>query len=73
MMRETTEGQRAAALPKGMKKAVGLESFVFLAIFLGVFCLIGARMGAANMLQTMMNTAFDLLRRAILGLPLENS
>ncbi len=66
MMRETTEGQRAAALPKGMKKAVGLESFVFLAIFLGVFCLIGARMGAANMLQTMMNTAFDLLVNTVL-------
>ncbi len=34
---------------------------IFLAIFLGLFCAIGSQMGAANMLSTMMNTAYALL------------
>ena len=38
---------------------------VFLAIFLGIFCSIGSVMGAANMLSTMMNTAFDLLLNTV--------
>lgn len=43
------------------KKAVSLEGFVFLALFLAFFCGIGSVMGATNMLNTLMNTAFDLL------------
>ena len=38
-----------------------LEPIIFLVIFLGIFCLIGSKMGAANMLSTMMNTAYALL------------
>lgn len=38
-----------------------LSPIIFLAIFLGLFCAIGSRMGAANMLSTMMNTAYALL------------
>ncbi len=52
---------RPDPLPPGQKKAVGVEVFVFLAIFLGFFVLVGSQMGIANMLNTMMNTAFDLL------------
>ena len=48
-------------LPPGVKRAVGLEVFVFLACFLLFFLLIGREMGMANMLNTLMNTAFDLL------------
>ncbi len=51
----------AAESTPGRKKAVGSEVFVFLAIFLGFFILVGSQMGLANMLSTMMETAFDLL------------
>ena len=47
--------------PLGLKKAVGLEVFVFLAIFLGFFVALCMEMGTVNMFNTMMNTAFDLL------------
>lgn len=59
--------KKAAALrpPKGMKRAIGLECFLFLGIFLLFFVLIGLKMGAANMLQTMMNTAYDLLMSTV--------
>lgn len=42
-------------------KAVGLETFVFLIIFIGGFVLIGNKMGAGLMFKTMMATAHDLL------------
>lgn len=44
-----------------LKKAVSLESFVFLAVFLGLFIYIGSKMGAINMLNTLMNTSYQLL------------
>ena len=48
--------------PKLAAKPVrSLEPVIFLAVFLGIFCLIGSRMGAVNMLSTMMNTAYQLL------------
>ncbi len=48
--------------PKRTAKPVrSLEPLIFLAVFLGLFCLIGSRMGAVNMLSTMMNTAYQLL------------
>ncbi len=53
--------KRSAENIPGRKKAVGLEVFVFLGLFLGFFILVGSQMGTANMLSTMMNTAFDLL------------
>ena len=48
-------------LSPGVKKAVGIEVFIFLAIFLGFFILIGCEMGVTNMFNTMMNTAYQLL------------
>ncbi len=51
----------AAPPPPGTKKIVGSEVFLFLAIFFGLFVYIGSIMGAVNMLNTLMNTAFDLL------------
>ncbi len=56
---------RPDSLPPGQKKAVGMEVFVFLAIFGGFFALLGSQMGVANMLNTMMNTAFDLLMNTV--------
>ena len=49
------------ATPAGTKKAVGLEVFVFLVIFLGFFIAMGSIMGTVNMFNTMMKTAYDLL------------
>ena len=52
-------------MPEGVKKAVGLEVFVFSGLFFGVFILLGSKMGAANMFNTLMNTAHDLLINTI--------
>ena len=38
------------------KKAVSLEVFIFLAVIIAFFGLIGAKMGGVNMMQTMMKT-----------------
>lgn len=43
------------------KKVFGLESLLFMLLFFGLFGGLGSVMGAANMLSTLMNTAFDLL------------
>ena len=48
-------------LPEGIKKAVSKEVPIFMVIFFGFFILLGSKMGAANMFNTMMNTAHDLL------------
>ena len=47
------------------KKAVSLEGFVFLGCFLGFFGIIGYKMGVVNMLNTFMNTAYDLLMNTV--------
>jgi hypothetical protein len=48
-----------------VKKAVSLEAFVFLALFLGGFTLLGMKMGLTNMLNTMMNTGYQLLMETV--------
>ena len=52
-------------LPPGVKKGIGAEVFVFLVLFLGIFLLLGSRMGAAHMFNTLMNTAHDLLLNTV--------
>ena len=52
-------------LPPGVKKAIDKEVFLFLAIFLGLFILIGRQMGTANMFNTLMNTAYHLLMETV--------
>lgn len=47
------------------KSAVSVEGFVFMALFLAFFVSIGRVMGGINMLNTMMNTAFDLLLNTV--------
>jgi hypothetical protein len=46
---------------KKIKKAVGLESFIFLICFLGFFIFICSKMGTVNMFNTLMKTAHLLL------------
>ena len=55
-----TETEKERPQP-GYKKAVSLESFIFLAVGGVLLWLVGRQMGAINMVNTMMNTAFDLL------------
>ncbi len=52
-------------LPPGVKKGASAEVLVFLAIFLGFFTLLGICMGTANMFNTLMNTAHDLLLNTV--------
>ena len=48
------------------KKELCLETFVFPLIFIGFFALFAAKMGLANTLNTMMNTAYRLLIDTVL-------
>lgn len=52
-------------VPAGLKKVVDKEVFIFMVAFLGFFVLLGREMGVVNMLNTMMNTAFDLLLNTV--------
>ena len=44
-----------------LKNAISLESLFFLIVFGVIFGTLGSQMGGTNMLNTMMNTAYDLL------------
>ena len=52
-------------LPVGVKRAFSKEVPCFIVAFFGVFILLGSKMGAANMFNTMMNTAHDLLLNTV--------
>lgn len=43
------------------KKAFSLETLVFIGVFAVFFVILGSKMGAVNMMNTMMNTAYSLL------------
>jgi hypothetical protein len=48
-----------------LKKAIGLEGFLCLCLFVIFFLLIGKKMGTANMFSTLMNTAYSLLIKVV--------
>ena len=48
------------------KKVLDKEVFIFLALFLAFFSYLGSEMGVANMLNTLMNTAYKLLMETVL-------
>lgn len=48
------------------KKVIGLECFIFIGIFSGFFGLMIHHMGAVNMMNTMLNTAYALLTDTVL-------
>lgn len=52
-------------LKKNQKKAVSVECFVFLAVVVGFFAFLGSQMGGVNMMNTMINTAFQLLNDTV--------
>ncbi|MGI6008024.1 MAG: hypothetical protein ACOX8E_11110 [Ruminococcus sp.] len=51
---------------KRTKKVIGPEVFVFILVFAGIFAYLGCSMGAVNMVNTMMNTAYQLLLDTVL-------
>jgi len=57
-------GGKRKEFPK-VKKATDKEVFIFLVIFLGFFMYVGGKMGAANMFNTLMNTAYALLLETV--------
>ena len=57
--------KRPKYLSEDVKIGVSKEVFVFLFIFFGLFIYLGSQMGAANMFNTMMNTAHDLLLNTV--------
>ena len=57
---QTIPGAKPAT---GEKRAISVEAFVFLGVFILIFGLLSSRMGLVN---TMMNTAFDLLINTVL-------
>ena len=48
-----------------IKKAFSMETLVFLLIFCIIFGVLGSRMGTVNMLNTMLNTSYDLLMNTV--------
>ena len=59
-------GKREPKIYSAQKKVLDKEVFIFLVIFLGFFVYLGSRMGVANMLNTLMNTAYKLLMETVL-------
>lgn len=50
---------------KCIKKAFSLETVIFLGVFGVIFGTLGGRMGVVNLMNTMLNTAFDLLMNTV--------
>ena len=59
-------GNKAPKIYPGQKKVLDKEVFTFLAVFLAFFVYLGSQMGVANMLNTLMNTAYKLLMETVL-------
>ncbi len=56
--------KKKASFPS-QKKILDKEVFIFLGVFLGFFVFLGSQMGVANMLNTLMNTAYKLLMETV--------
>ena len=59
-------GKKPPKLYPTQKKVLDKEVFIFLTIFLAFFVYLGSQMGVANMLNTLMNTAYKLLMETVL-------
>ena len=58
--------QKAPKIYPNQKKVLDKEVFIFLTLFLAFFVYLGSQMGVANMLNTLMNTAYKLLMETVL-------
>ncbi len=59
-------GNKQPKIYPAQKKVLDKEVFIFLALFLAFFVYLGSQMGVANMLNTLMNTAYKLLMETVL-------
>lgn len=59
-------GNKQPKIYPAQKKVLDKEVFVFLTVFLAFFTYLGSQMGVANMLNTLMNTAYKLLMETVL-------
>ena len=59
-------GNKAPKIYPTQKKILDKEVFIFLVAFLAFFVYLGSQMGVANMLNTLMNTAYKLLMETVL-------
>lgn len=64
MEKENKENLELVQHPN-LRKAVSLESFIFLGLFFAFFAALGSQMGVVNMLNTLMNTAYQLLMETV--------
>lgn len=48
-----------------LKKAVSIEGFICLAVVIGFFTVLGMKMGLINSINTLLNTAYDLLMHTV--------
>lgn len=48
-------------MERKFKKAISLETFIFLAVLFAFFYYLSSKMGAINLINTFMNTAYALL------------
>ena len=48
-------------MERKFKKAISLETFIFLAVLFVFFYYLSSKMGAINLINTFMNTAYALL------------
>ena len=62
-----TPPEQAAPRP-AQKKEIGLETFVFVVLFVGFFAVFAVKMGLVNAMNTLMNTAYSLLMDTVLYL-----
>lgn len=62
--KEQSAASKSEALT--VKKALSLETIIFLLLFAVVFGLLGMKMGGIHMLNTLMNTAYSLLLNTVL-------
>lgn len=65
MSKNAMESKKAKSkgmdVPIKLKKEIGIEAPIFIALFLALFFYMGNIMGGTNMIKTMMATAYDLL------------
>ena len=59
-------GNKTPKIYPAQKNVLDKEVFIFLTIFLAFFVYLGSQMGVANMLNTLMNTAYKLLMETVL-------
>ena len=64
-VKEKDRIRRSSMAPPGYRPAVSTESFVFIGLSAGLLWLVCGRMGLSNMINTIMNTAYSLLKETV--------